>query len=51
VLEQTKQEAAGEVPVVFHRRSDKPWVVIMYADDFLNTMEAIRDGSSHNLSS
>ncbi len=44
VLEQTKKEAKGIVPVVFHRRNKKPWVVVLYAEDFLHIMERMRDG-------
>jgi Holliday junction resolvase len=29
----------GDVPVVFHRKSRKPWVVIMEAEDFLELMQ------------
>jgi len=40
-------EDAGEVdvPVVAHRRNDKPWLMILKADDFLailNALEALR---------
>ena len=28
-------------PVVFHRRNNKPWVVVLYADDFLEMMERL----------
>lgn len=42
VLEQAKLEAGANVPVVFHRRSDKPWVAIMYADDFLRVMRELK---------
>lgn len=34
--------AANLVPVVFHRRKTKPWVVIMYAEDYLNIMKCLR---------
>ena len=35
-MRQAEQERTlGDVPVVFHRRNGKPWVVVMYADDFL----------------
>ncbi len=44
VLEQTKDEAPGKVPVVFHRRNGKRWVVVLYADDFLRIMEHLKDG-------
>lgn len=27
---------SGNKPVVFHRRNGKPWLVIMYADDYLS---------------
>lgn len=40
-LEQAREEAVDAVPVVFHRRSRKPWVVVLYADDFLAMMEVV----------
>ncbi len=43
-LEKTKKEAKGIVPVVFHRRNNKPWVVVLYADDYLRIMEHLKDG-------
>jgi hypothetical protein len=35
-LEQAQRDATGgnNVPIVLHKRNRKPWVVIMYADDF-----------------
>ena len=41
-LEKAKAESPDKVPVVFHRRNGKPWVVIMYADDFLHSMREMR---------
>lgn len=36
-LEQAKDDARNdEKPVVFHRQSRKPWIVIMDLDDFLD---------------
>ena len=43
VLEKAKEEAGGAVPVIFHRRSDKPWVVVLEAEAFLDMAEDIRD--------
>ena len=40
-LEHTRKEADDLIPVVFYRRNGKPWVAIMYADDYLN-LEALR---------
>jgi hypothetical protein len=31
----TRDAGAGDVPVVFHRTSRQPWVVILSAEDFL----------------
>jgi len=31
----TRDKAPGEIPVVFHRRSHKPWLVILDAEEFL----------------
>lgn len=41
VLETAKEEAPDKVPVVFHRRNNKPWVVILYAEDFLRSMQEL----------
>ena len=30
-----RDKSPGEVPVVFHRRNKKPWVVVIDAEDFL----------------
>lgn len=35
-MAQAKGDAGGRVPVVFHRRNEEEWVVIMQADDFMN---------------
>ena len=43
-LDQAAEDAAGGlggVPVVFHRRSRRPWVVILDAHEFLAIMEAV----------
>ena len=39
-LDQASRDATGgpDAPVVFHRRSRKPYVIIMYATDFLRIM-------------
>ncbi|KKM79297.1 hypothetical protein LCGC14_1351320 [marine sediment metagenome] len=37
-IEKAGQEVLDEFPVVFHRRKGKPWVVVMYANDFLGIM-------------
>lgn len=35
-MEQAKSErAAGDIPVVFHRANQRPWVVVLDAADFL----------------
>lgn len=45
-LEQAVRDAGMEnTPVVFHRRSKKPWVVIMLASDFLNMAKTSLNGS------
>ena len=31
----------GDVPVVFHRKTHKPWVVVIDAEDFLKMMQEI----------
>tara|TARA_Y100000034_G_C6815249_1_gene366714 strand:+ start:585 stop:920 length:336 start_codon:yes stop_codon:yes gene_type:complete len=46
-LEKARDEAHPDMPVVFHRRNGKPWVAIMYADDFLLTTQRYpQDGIS-----
>ena len=42
-LEQASRDAAGgtDVPVVFHRRSRKPYVIIMDANDFLKIIKEL----------
>ncbi len=37
----TEDAPPGDIPVVFHRRSRLPWVVILSADDFLDIMESL----------
>jgi len=32
-LEQAKQDCGDKIPVVVHRRNNKPWIAIVYADD------------------
>ncbi len=34
----------GQVPTVWHRRNKKPWLVVMYADDFFDLIE--EDGTN-----
>jgi len=34
-LEQAKNDAGDKIPYVAHRVSRKPWIVIMYAEDWL----------------
>ena len=39
-LEQADNDSdSDENPVVFHRKNNRPWVVVMYADDFLPLMK------------
>jgi Holliday junction resolvase len=37
-LEQAIKDAGSKVPLVMHRRSNRPWVVIMRLDDFLTQL-------------
>lgn len=42
-LEQAESDAReGEIPVVFHRRNRKRWVVIMELENFLNMYQGER---------
>lgn len=34
-----EDKGAQEIPVVFHRRKRKKWLVVMHANDFLRIME------------
>lgn len=39
-LKQSKSDASeDEVPIVVHRQNDKPWIVIMDFEDFLNLID------------
>ena len=41
-MEQARGDAAGgDVPTVFHKRKNKPWLVIMDAHDFLCLMRRL----------
>ena len=41
-LEQALNDSRlSETPVLFHRRNRKPWIVIMYAEDFLLIMKEL----------
>lgn len=31
-----------ETPVVFHRRKREPWVVVLFADDYLNLLNELK---------
>ncbi len=33
-LEQAKKDSGGKIPIVLHRQSRKPWVIIIEADRF-----------------
>ena len=45
-LEQAFDESADDdVPVVLHRRSSKPWVAILRAEDFLQFMRKLEQAS------
>ena len=41
-LEQAVEEAVEDIPVVFHRRSGKPWVAIIDARHFMGFMQQRR---------
>jgi Holliday junction resolvase len=52
-LEQATEEArAGDIPAVFHRANNKPWITILPAADFIALVKAATaastaDGSNH----
>lgn len=37
-LDQAIKDAAGDFPVVIHRRNNKPWVAVMQLVDFLDIL-------------
>ena len=41
----SKANGKNEIPVVFHRRSHQPWMVMLSADDFLTL---IKKGETNN---
>lgn len=42
-LDQASRDARpGEIPVVFHKTSRKPWIVTMTAEDFLRIWKATK---------
>ncbi len=43
-LEKAAEDDADKTPVVFHRRNRKPWIVALYAEDFLDLMKEMYDG-------
>ena len=38
-------DAAHPIPVVFHRMSRRPWVVVLGAEDFLRILQKLKDYS------
>ncbi len=40
-LEKAAEDDTDKAPVVFHRRSHRPWIVAMYAEDFLDLMKEL----------
>ena len=42
-LDQAEEDALpGDIPVVFHRKNGKPWVVVLLATDFLAIMQELK---------
>lgn len=43
-LEQSQRDARpGEVPTIWHRKNERPWVVILTAEDFLKIWRGAND--------
>ncbi len=42
-LEKAAEDDADKAAIVFHRRNRKPWIVAMYAEDFLELMKEMYD--------
>jgi Holliday junction resolvase len=40
-MAQAQADAGGDIPVVLHRRNDKPWLVICFAEDWLTWMKRL----------
>lgn len=34
-IEQASRDSQGELPTVFHKKNNKPWLVTMYLDDWI----------------
>ena len=43
VVEQSAQEAEGELFAVAHRKNHKPWLVTMLADDFFRMIQCLEE--------
>lgn len=43
-LAQAKADGGANIPIVFHRKSQHPWVVVMDARDFLQKIYTFPDG-------
>lgn len=43
-MEQAASDAGTKMPVLFHRRNGKPWLVVMTAPDFLSVMKEFEPG-------
>jgi Holliday junction resolvase len=43
-LEQAKRERReGQAPVVLHKKNGKPWVVVMYAEDWMVLVKRLKE--------
>ena len=40
-FEQAVKDGPGKIPTVWHRRSKKPWLVVMSASDFLDLVKRV----------
>ncbi len=45
-MDQAKEDGfLQDAPVVFHRKNGKPWVAVLYAEDFLYFMKELNDAN------
>ncbi len=43
-MEQAKADAKnGDIPVVFHRKNRKPWIVTMYLEDWIELYKSMKE--------
>ncbi len=46
-MAQAKEDSGGNIPIVFHRKSNQDWVVVMDARDFLRIRMGAKEAFQH----